>query len=677
MKTKIITLITCLLSFSAIGQNISINNSGNPPDVSAMLDVMSVEKGILIPRMTTIQRNAIANPATGLIVYDITTRSFWYRQSSRWIEFTNNYHGLQDADRDTKVQVEEAADEDIIRFDIGGEEVMILTESAQDATKLDLGSDNSIMIGRNVGGNSFPGWNTFIGNGAGQLNHDGEYNVFLGHQAGQKNLNTDQNTFIGFEAGRENIANSNTFIGYHSGVNNSTGDLNSFLGNQAGNKNTIGARNTFLGNLTGFNNEASENTFVGNLAGFGNTSGTMNTFLGMSAGRANRTGQHNVAVGHSAGGSDQANKNMGNGNILMGYEADLNINGGSYNFIAGWRAGHSLTGGDHNIYIGQEAGFQAGIGVGNIGIGADALRGTYNGHHNVAVGDSALMMNINSLNVAVGSKAGRLSSGYLNTFVGGNSGSGITTGLSNVFVGAHTGPDFNADATTLIGAYTAIEDPIEQIYGSTALGQGTLIRRSNTVIIGHPTVEVGMGTSLPVAKLHVNSEPNNDALHISVDDDPKLTVSDDGDVHVTDSLTIDGRMRIGNIAAGNRRLAVDGDVYFDDDLLVGDNIVIGTSDGALNHRLTVDGKIACEEIRVQDSDDWPDYVFEETYPLQPLKEVQAYILKEKHLPGIPSAAEISESGILIGDMQKKLLEKVEELTLHVIRLEAEIEQLKK
>ena len=49
------------------------------------------------------------------------------------------------------------------------------------------------------------------------------------------------------------------------------------------------------------------------------------------------------------------------------------------------------------------------------------------------------------------------------------------------------------------------------------------------------------------------------------------------------------------------------------------DVVIGTSDGASNHRLTVDGKIACEEIRVQDSDDWPDYVFEETYPLQPLK----------------------------------------------------------
>jgi hypothetical protein len=136
-------------------------------------------------------------------------------------------------------------------------------------------------------------------------------------------------------------------------------------------------------------------------------------------------------------------------------------------------------------------------------------------------------------------------------------------------------------------------------------------------------------------------------------------------------------MRIGSIAAGSRRLAVDGDVYFDDELLVGDKVVIGISEGATNHRLTVDGKIACEEIRVQDSDDWPDYVFESTYRLQPLKEVHAYIQQEKHLPGIPSAAEISETGILIGEMQKKLLEKVEELTLHIIRLEAEIERLKK
>jgi hypothetical protein len=677
MKYVIATLIACALSFSAIAQNISISNAGSAPDASAMLDVISDSKGMLIPRMTTAQRLVIANPANGLLVFDISTRSFWYRQSTRWIELTNNYHGLQDADHDTKVQVEESPDEDIIRFDIGGEEAMVLTESLQDATRLELGTDNSIMIGRNVGGNSFPGWNTFIGNGAGQLNHDGEYNVFLGYQAGQKNLNTDQNTFIGYEAGRENIAGANTYVGYNAGTNSTTGDLNVFLGNQAGNKNSVGNRNTFLGNLAGFNSVASENTFVGNLSGFGNSTGTMNTFLGMNAGRANRTGQHNIAVGHSAGGSDQANRNMGNGNILMGYEADLNINGGSDNFIAGWRAGYSLTSGSHNIYIGQEAGYQAGSGAGNIGIGADALRGTYNGHHNVAVGDSALMMNINSLNVAVGSKAGRVASGYFNTFIGGSAGLGVTTGLNNVFVGANTGPTYNADAVTLIGANAAIQDPIENIFGSTAIGQSATIKRSNTVIIGHPSVEIGMGTSLPDAKLHVNSGAIQDPLTISVNNAPKLTVSDKGDVHVTDSLTIDGRMRIGSIAAGTRRLAVDGDVYFDDDLLVGDNVVIGISEGATNHRLTVDGKIACEEIRVQDSDDWPDYVFEETYPLQSLKEVQAYIQREKHLPGIPSAAEISESGILIGDMQKKLLEKVEELTLHIIRLEAEIEKLKK
>ncbi len=676
MKNTIITLVTCLLSITAIAQNVSISSSGNPPHPSAMLDVMSADKGVLFPRMKTEHRIAIPNPANGLVVYDSTALSFWYRKPGLWIGLTDNFHGLQDADHDTKVQVEESPDEDKIRFDIGGEEVMILMESTNDATRLDLGSDRSIMIGRNAGNNSFSGFNTFVGYGAGQLNQDGEYNVFLGYQAGQKNVTTDQNTFIGYEAGRENIASANTYIGYNTGVNGTTGDLNTLVGNQAGNKNITGARNTLLGNLAGFNNNASDNTFVGHLAGFGNSNGTMNTFLGISAGRANRTGQYNIAIGPYAGGSDQANRNMGNGNILMGYEADLNINGGSDNFIAGWRAGYSLTTGSHNIYIGQEAGYNAGSGLGNIGIGVDALRGTYNGHHNVAVGDSALMMGINSLNVGVGSKAGRVATGYFNTFVGGNSGSGVTTGTNNVYVGANTGPNFNADAVTLIGANAAIQDPIGSIIGSTAIGQSAIIKRAYTVIIGHPNVEIGMGTSLPNAKLHVNSGSNEDALTVSVDDAPKLTVSDEGDVHVTDSLTIDGKMRIGNISAGSRQLAVEGDVYFNDDLLVGDNVVIGTSEGATNHRLTVDGKIACEEIRVQDSGDWPDYVFEDAYPLQSLKEVQAFIQKEKHLPGIPSAAEISDSGILIGEMQKKLLEKVEELTLHVIRLEEEIERLK-
>lgn len=72
----------------------------------------------------------------------------------------------------------------------------------------------------------------------------------------------------------------------------------------------------------------------------------------------------------------------------------------------------------------------------------------------------------------------------------------------------------------------------------------------------------------------------------------------------------------------------------------------------------------------------PDYVFEKDYPLASIEEVDAFIKQHKHLPGIPSAKEIEKEGMSVSQMQSKLLEKVEELTLHLIQHETEILKLK-
>lgn len=87
MKLKKLTPIPfLLLSFFGVAQNVGINATGANPDNSAMLDVVSTSKGVLIPRMTTAQRSAIASPATGLEVYDLTTGTFWYFNGSVWVE---------------------------------------------------------------------------------------------------------------------------------------------------------------------------------------------------------------------------------------------------------------------------------------------------------------------------------------------------------------------------------------------------------------------------------------------------------------------------------------------------------------------------------------------------------------------------------------------------------------
>jgi hypothetical protein len=103
---------------------------------------------------------------------------------------------------------------------------------------------------------------------------------------------------------------------------------------------------------------------------------------------------------------------------------------------------------------------------------------------------------------------------------------------------------------------------------------------------------------------------------------------------------------------------------------------IGTSTPLYGYMLTVDGKVICEELKVQMSQDWPDYVFEPDYPLMPLAKLESYVTQQKHLPGIAPAAEVEKNGMEVSHMQTKLLEKVEELTLYVIQLKKENDQLK-
>ncbi len=97
MKIKIgLFILIFLVSLTGLmAQNVGINEDGSSPDASAILDVKSTTKGVLIPRVTTTERLAIPSPAVGLIVYDIITKTFWYQDgnttptSGGWREITN------------------------------------------------------------------------------------------------------------------------------------------------------------------------------------------------------------------------------------------------------------------------------------------------------------------------------------------------------------------------------------------------------------------------------------------------------------------------------------------------------------------------------------------------------------------------------------------------------------
>lgn len=104
------------------------------------------------------------------------------------------------------------------------------------------------------------------------------------------------------------------------------------------------------------------------------------------------------------------------------------------------------------------------------------------------------------------------------------------------------------------------------------------------------------------------------------------------------------------------------------------NVAIGTMPNN-DYKLAVKGVIRSEEVVVELMTSWPDYVFASDYSLPKLKEVKAFVCENGHLPGLPNASQVSENGLGLGEMNAKLLEKIEELTLYIIEQEERIQKL--
>jgi hypothetical protein len=108
----------------------------------------------------------------------------------------------------------------------------------------------------------------------------------------------------------------------------------------------------------------------------------------------------------------------------------------------------------------------------------------------------------------------------------------------------------------------------------------------------------------------------------------------------------------------------------------GGNVYADYVDQAHGYKLAVKGKIIAEEVVVKLHENWPDYVFSPSYTLRPLSEVEEHISNHGHLPEVPNAQQVQDQGISVGEMNAILLKKVEELTLYVIELKKEVEELK-
>jgi len=188
----------------------------------------------------------------------------------------------------------------------------------------------------------------------------------------------------------------------------------------------------------------------------------------------------------------------------------------------------------------------------------------------------------------------------------------------------------------------------------------SVISTWNTVVLKNDG-SFGIGTTSPSQKLHVVGVSYfNGNVGIG-------TASPSQNLHVAGNTCVTGNVGIG-ITSPTQKLHVVGNSYFNG------NVGIGTSN-TFNYKLAVNGIIGAKEVKVEATSNWPDYVFGKDYKLLELSEIEQFVKENQHLPEIPSAKEIEENGINVGEMQGKLLLKIEELTLYVIEQQKSIEKL--
>lgn len=236
------------------------------------------------------------------------------------------------------------------------------------------------------------------------------------------------------------------------------------------------------------------------------------------------------------------------------------------------------------------------------------------GENNSFFGWSTGRNNTGSFNTFIGRAAGHYNQGDRNVFIGHGSGTSKSTGNQNAFLGTYSGYNNTTGGSNTFIGFDA--------------GRNNIIGGGN-VFLGHSAGKDETGSH----KLYIDNTGTTEPLIY-------------GDFNL-DYVSFNG------------------------------NVGIGTTsfvDGTDTYALSVEGGIRAHSVKVYTS--WADYVFEKDYALPTLEDVEVYIRENGHLKDIPSAKEVEASGIELGEMNKLLLQKIEELTLYTIALKKEVDELK-
>jgi len=436
-----------------LGDNVSVGIGTSAPAASSILELSSNSRGLLIPRMSTTDRNAIASPATGLLVYDNSLNSFYYHNGSTWTQVGAT--ALSSA------------------WQLNG-------NSGTNPTTQFIGTTDAqplLFRVNNIAAGQIQAANSNTGFGLGTL----------------ANATGDRNSATGYHALYSNTTgNNNAAFGTESLYSNTTGLYNSAFGAAALYANTTGENNTATGGgALNANTTGNENTATGHAALLVNITGSWNTANGSAALLVNTTGAANTATGYSA----LRTNTTGSLNTANGYEALYSNTTGTQNIGIGYQALYSNTTGYSNTATGHQALYSNTTGFLNSANGYFALHSNTGGQYNTANGDAALGNNTTgSYNSANGATAAFFNStGSYNTASGFEALYNTTASQYNTAIGYRAGKlHDNGYNNVFLGANTDVSG--DDFYNCIAIGQAVVCTDVNQAIIGNSaTTKWGFG----------------------------------------------------------------------------------------------------------------------------------------------------------------------------------------
>ncbi len=547
---KLLTIVLICFSINAFAQSVGIGTT--TPNASAMLDVSSTSKGILIPRMTKAERQAIGSPADGLIVYQTSPDSIGFHYYAAFIGWTFLVNGSKGWGLNGNTGI---TNSDFL----GTTDNSPLIIKANNVFSGGVNPlNNNTYLGYNIANALFQGnGNTALGAFASRINQ-GSGSVAIGYQALYSETNADGIVAIGraalfnnnnrinnlamgdsalFSNGIGSVDGQSSYniaIGSKALKNNTTGNVNTAIGFQSLVDNTTGFSNIALGhstlnaNISGYRNIA-----IGHEALAYNKSNSGNIAIGQGAlvyFNELNTETKNITIGHnSMRGSFSGANHFGKSNTVIGDQALLEITTGSNNSAVGVSVLKNISTGSFNAAIGDSALFNNTSGYSNVAIGSKALFKNNISSNLVAIGDSALFNNTGNFNVAIGSKTLYSNTfGYFNIAIGLESLRDNTIGNFNTAVGAQALSYLNSgDHNTVLGhlGFAMPKGSKNTLIGSAPnygynIGDSVVdniiigaryrlyLRKNKNVIIGNEaggTIEGGSNTSIGDSSLFRNS----------------------------------------------------------------------------------------------------------------------------------------------------------------------------